>query len=104
MQQGIARIGGSEPQPRHENLLHKRKSNNEDSKPAIPVTTGFGVELSEVASENPKRAPSACEPFHEFIERGLSRGRNAMAIWQDLVAEGKGCALVAQERKQIHHG
>src|SRR5262249_62250417 len=33
------------------------------------------------------RAPtaSACEPYRELIELGLSRGRNAMAIWQDLV-------------------
>jgi transposase len=31
--------------------------------------------------------PSACEPFREAIELGLSQGRNAMAIWQDLVAD-----------------
>ena len=30
-------------------------------------------------------SPSACEPYREAIELGLSRGRNAMAIWQDLV-------------------
>jgi transposase len=65
-----------------ENLPNKRKSDREDSKPAIQVTTGFGVELND-----PKPTPSACEPFREFIELGLSRGRNAMAIWQDLVAE-----------------
>ena len=28
---------------------------------------------------------SACEPYGEAIEIGLSRGRNAKAIWQDLV-------------------
>ena len=27
-----------------------------------------------------------CEPFREAIELGLSQGRNAMAIWQDLVS------------------
>ena len=33
------------------------------------------------------RAPqaSACEPYRELIEEGRRRGRNAMAIWQDLV-------------------
>jgi transposase len=31
--------------------------------------------------------PSACEPYREAIDLGLSRGRNAMAIWQDLVSE-----------------
>jgi transposase len=30
---------------------------------------------------------SACEPYWEAIDLGLSRGRNAMAIWQDLVSE-----------------
>jgi hypothetical protein len=28
---------------------------------------------------------SACEPFLEFIEAELAKGRNAIAIWQDLV-------------------
>jgi transposase len=69
-----------------ENLPNKRKSKSQDSKPAIPVTTGFGVGLRGTKPENPK-SPSACEPFREFIELGLSRGRNAMAIWQDLLAE-----------------
>jgi transposase len=70
-----------------ENLPHKGKSNNQDSKPANEVTTGFGVGLRGTQPENPKLTPSACEPFREFIELGLSRGRNAMAIWQDLLAE-----------------
>ena len=33
----------------------------------------------------PKQTPSASEPFRELIEQALSRGRNAKAIWQDLV-------------------
>ena len=69
-----------------ENLPNKRKSNRQDSKPVIQVTTGFGVGWRGTKSENPK-SPSACEAFREFIELGLSRGRNAMAIWQDLLAE-----------------
>ncbi len=37
----------------------------------------------------PSRSPSAsaCEPYRELIELALTRGRNAMAIWQDLVSE-----------------
>ena len=37
----------------------------------------------------PSRAPraSACEPYRDRIEAALARGRNAMAIWQDLVDE-----------------
>jgi transposase len=40
-----------------------------------------------VVSPVPGRAPtaSACEPYRELILEGLRRGRNAMAIWQDLV-------------------
>jgi transposase len=30
---------------------------------------------------------SACEPYRELIELGLARGRNARAIWQDLVSQ-----------------
>src|SRR5579864_7009292 len=56
---------------------------------ANAVTTGFGVESIGQEVENPKRirSASACEPFREAIELGLSRGRDATAIWQDLVAE-----------------
>ncbi len=59
------------------------------AKPAIEVTTDFGAGLtSAVASEpRPDRSPStsACAPYQEAIELGLLRGRNAMAIWHDLV-------------------
>jgi hypothetical protein len=53
------------------------------AKPANEVTTDFGAEM--VAQ--PRRSPSAsaCEVHREAIEVGLSQGRNAMAIWQDLV-------------------
>jgi len=57
------------------------------AKPAIPVTIGFGVEWSGLESENRTPTASTCEPFREAIEVGLSQGRNAMAIWQDLVAD-----------------
>jgi hypothetical protein len=51
------------------------------SKPANEVTTDFGAELA------PSHTPSAsaCEVHREAIEVGLSQGRNATAIWQDLV-------------------
>src|SRR5713101_1481653 len=49
--------------------------------PASKPATTAGV------STDPGRAPSAsaCEPFRELIAEALSRGRNAKAIWQDLV-------------------
>ena len=57
------------------------------SKAAMAVTTGFGVDLRDTGSGKADRNPSASagEPFREAIELGLSRGRNAMAIWQDIV-------------------
>jgi transposase len=70
------------PNPNLENLSTKEQAKAKGAKPANEVTTGFGVELEAV---NPKR--SVCEPFREAIELGLSRGRDATAIWQDLVAE-----------------
>jgi len=51
------------------------------------VTTDFGAETGPLAVEpEPARSPSASAsgPFHELIEAGLSRGRNAMGIWQNL--------------------
>jgi len=68
--------------PNPENLSTKGKAKAKSAKPANEVTTGFGVELE---ATNGKR--SVCEPFREAIELGLSRGRDAIAIWQDLVAE-----------------
>lgn len=48
-----------------------------DPKPAIAVTPDFGAESKSTAS--------ASEPYRELIEEALGRGRNAKAIWQDLV-------------------
>src|SRR5271170_609623 len=56
------------------------------AKPAIGVTTDFGRPISPPTS-NQDRATSACEPYRALIEQGLGRGRNAMAIWQDLVSD-----------------
>jgi transposase len=57
-----------------------------DSKPANEVTTDFGQPISPPTG-HPQRATSACEPYRELIQQGLSRDRNAMAIWQDLVSD-----------------
>jgi len=74
----------------------------ESSKPAKEVITDSGAVLTvdpakepplhhqagaQGAAPRPSYSPSAsaCTPFREVIEVGRSRGRNAMAIWQDLV-------------------
>src|SRR6202041_1110242 len=53
------------------------------AKPAIQVITDFGVGLSGKEPENSEVVGSAstCKPYREIIELGLSRDRNAMAIW-----------------------
>ena len=78
----------SNPNTNPENLSTQGKA-KATAKPANAVTTGFGTESTGLEEENPKRirSASACEPFREAIELGLSRGRDATAIWQDLVAE-----------------
>jgi transposase len=76
------------------------------AKPAIGVTTDSGVEKQPlVVSTDPDSSKpaigvttdsepekpvfhhtfSACEPYRDAIELALSKGRNAMSIWQDLV-------------------
>ena len=78
------------PNPNPENLPSKGRA-KATAKPANAdeVTTGFGVELSASEQQPPQPVPSTslCEPFRDAIELGLSKGRNAMAIWQDLVSE-----------------
>ena len=63
-------------------------------KPPLSTIVGLlqqidGREAEPKAAVSPSRSPraSACEPYQEAIELGLSRGRNARAIWQDLVSE-----------------
>jgi transposase len=52
----------------------------------------------------PTRAPqaSACEPYRDRIAAALKVGRNAMAIWQDLVDEGF-TARYASVRRFVQH-
>jgi len=89
------------------------------AKPASQVSTDPGNPASEVSTDpallppglvDPSawppptsRAPtaSACEPYRELIELALGRGRNAMAIWQDLVDEHGFAARYASVRRFV---
>ena len=58
------------------------------AKPAIGVSTDSGHEdgpTNEAQKPEATSSASACEPYREFIEAELAKGRNAMAIWQDLL-------------------
>jgi len=58
-------------------------------KPAIEVSTDSGAtaasDPAEEVSTGVCSSASSCEAHREFIETSLAKGRNAMAIWQDLV-------------------
>ena len=70
--------GGSKPA-----ISGEVSTDSDQPKPA----TRAEVSTDLAAAPRPSRAPSAsaCEPYRELIARALERGRNAMAIWQDLV-------------------
>jgi transposase len=55
------------------------------------------------ATVPPGRAPSAsaCEPYRELIIDAVARGRNAMAIWQDLVDDHGFGAKYASVRRFV---
>ena len=71
-------------------------------KPAISgeVSTDSGPAAT---SPKPGRAPSAsaCEPYRELITEALGRGRNAVAIWQDLVDDHGFTARYASVRRFV---
>jgi transposase len=68
-----------------------------DSPPAKPASesaavtpdsgpeTGGGTAPQAESKRSRHASTSSCDPYSEAIEAGLSQGRNAKAIWQDLV-------------------
>src|SRR5229473_5603323 len=73
-----------------------------DSGPSKPAITGT-VSTDPGPPSPPGRAPSAsaCEPYRELIAEALARGRNAMAIWQDLVDDHGFPARYASVRRFV---
>jgi transposase len=73
-----------------------------DPGPSKPAITGT-VSTDPDPPSRPGRAPSAsaCEPYRELITEALARGRNAMAIWQDLVDDHGFAARYASVRRFV---
>ncbi|MEA2984973.1 MAG: hypothetical protein QOD94_1227, partial [Alphaproteobacteria bacterium] len=73
-----------------------------DSDPPKPAISAEGSTDPRRLSP-PGRAPtaSACEPYRELIAEALGRGRNAMAIWQDLVDDHGFTARYASVRRFV---
>src|SRR5213079_200944 len=72
-----------------------------ESKPKPAISAG--VSTGSPRPSRPGRAPSAsaCEPYRELIVEALGRGRNAMAIWQDLVDDHGFTARYASVRRFV---
>jgi hypothetical protein len=82
---GIAVHGrGRRSESKSKPAIAEEVSTDLEAKPAI---TCEGVSTDLVPPSPPGRAPtaSACEPYRELIVEALGHGRNAVAIWQDLV-------------------
>ena len=48
-------------------------------------STPLAAPWEQVAAPSRSPSASACEPYRDFIQLALDQGRNAMAIWQNLV-------------------
>jgi hypothetical protein len=80
--------GRRAPKPANQVITDSKVITDLNSSPgdevgALAPETGRG----QSASPQPSPSASACEPYQDAIELGLSRSRNARAIWQDLVSE-----------------
>jgi transposase len=83
-------------------------SSNPANDPSTDLPAVEGKPANEVSTDltwppRPGRAPaaSACEPYREFIEVALASGRNAMAIWQDLVDDHGFAARYASVKRYV---
>lgn len=74
--------------------------------PMVSTDPNPAISVGEVSTDPPapSRAPqaSACEPFRERIEAALAVGRNARAIWQDLVDQVGFPGGYASVRRFVH--
>jgi transposase len=75
------------PKPASREGVSTDPAAGEQAKPAS--REGVSTDLAAPIAATPDRSPiaSACEPHREFIEAALRVGRNAKAIWQDLVTQ-----------------
>ena len=99
---------GRRPAPKAAKEVHTDSGPGIEAKPANEVSTdsasdeGVGIGAAPWPPE-PTRSPRASrsEPYREIIERGLSLGRNAMAIWQDLVSDQGFAASYASVQRYV---
>jgi transposase len=87
--------------PRASNPAISERVSTDSARPKAATKAEVSTDLAPVA--RPGRAPSAsaCEPYRELIAEALGRGRNAMAIWQDLVDDHGFVARYASVRRFV---
>ena len=88
----------TDPGPSNPAISSAVSTDSAPPKPAISQAVS-----TDLAAVRPGRAPSAsaCEPYRELIVDALGRGRNAMAIWQDLVDRHGFSARYASVRRFV---
>jgi transposase len=76
-------------EPRARQLQRDEGRGNRQANPASEAFPDPGPKPASEAFPDPEetkpRVPSLCEPHRALIEEAVSRGRNAKAIWQELV-------------------
>jgi transposase len=87
--QVITDFDAAKPSPEESAGRHARASTSDPTPPTAQPKPAKELITDSGPGGHPTRCPSAsaCEPYRELIELGLARGRNAMAIWQDLVSQ-----------------
>jgi hypothetical protein len=85
--------------PRHRQLASSKPASEVSTDPALLPAGITGPLTWPAAARAP--AASACAPYRELIEVGLTRGRDAMAIWRDLVDDHGFPARYASVRRFV---
>ena len=81
----------------------------ENDPPSLPESTPTRTDSKPANEASPDsdlcRSPtaSACEPFRDFIELSLSKGRNAKAIYQDLVDDHGFTGRYSSVKRFVRH-
>jgi transposase len=103
-----AGIAIREPRRRRPPAKPASRVSTDPANPASEVSTDPAALPPGLVAPSPwppptSRAPaaSACEPYRGLIEQALGRGRNAMAIWQDLVDDHGFPARYASVRRFV---
>lgn len=76
-----------EPKPATEVITDSCRSNSTAQTIGNSIPAGPQQAESAHTVAPSRRSSSACEPYRELIELGVARGRNAKAIWQDLISQ-----------------